>query len=219
MTFRRQRHYGSVLLILLILITTAACSGKYWRTVTKTPEAFVTAASDPAYRGPSFKKLVVFQLTEYGPYRAAIENAFTERFLNAGVRMVAGGLCLTAGESLKDKAAVINALQKGAFDGVLTVAVLNTDGKDNKRIASWGKSEDTDRIDLYSRLAAADPAGRDLTDRVRLEITLWEAETARKAWSGLTRSIDKFDIEVEAYPLAEATAAALREARLLRRLD
>ncbi len=216
MTFRRRRHYGSALLILFIIITTAACSGKYWRTVTKTPEAFVTAASDPSYRGPSFEKLVVFQLTEYGPYRAAIENAFTERFLNTGVRIVVGGLCLTSGESLKDKAAVRNALQKGAFDGVLTVAVVNTDGKSNKMIAFSGKSEDTDRSDLYSRLAAADPTWRDLTDRVRLEITLWEAETARKAWSGLTRSIDKFDIEVEAYPLAEATAAALREARLLR---
>jgi len=170
----------------------------------------------PAAGNISFRKLIVIGLTSNNADRTALENAFMDQFLTEGVNIAGCNISLPPGQGLPEKEIVEKTIRNGSYDGAIVVETINVREADvAKWLPAWKAGCRSDRSEFMARTAGAGQAKGPVSDRVRLEIALWDMKKSVKVWSGTSGAIDKYDLAVESYTAARSTAAALRKTRLL----
>jgi len=200
--------------VLINLLT--ACTLIGFSVLADSPPPLAGTYQYPSAGNTSFRKLIVIGLTSTDSDRTAVENAFIDQFLTAGINITGSSIVLPTGKVLPEKELVEQTIRRGNYDGVIIVEAINIRAAEvSKWLPAWKEGCRSNRSEFLERTAGKEKAGDPVSDWIRLEIGLWDVKKSAKVWSGTSGAIDRYDLAVESYVAARSTAAALRNSRLL----
>jgi len=154
--------------------------------------------------------LLVIAATKNVSHRIAFENVFTDRLSQRGFPAVVGSLKLEDIMSFKDPAILKDLVQKERIDHLITIEVK--DVADDVR-PDWRRTWLTTPLEEnVTRL----PIDEGSSNKVRFEVTLWDAKTLKRDWTGSTNSLDRFDLLRDLPEAANSTALSLTREKILR---
>lgn len=142
--------------------------------------------------------------------RVSIENVFTDRLSQQGFPAVVGSLKLEDIMSFKDQAILKDLIQSEKIDHLLTIEVKDVGGDVRP---DWRRNWSTAILEEDMTRLIVDEGS---TKNVRFEITLWNAKTLKREWTGSTHALDRFDILRDLPEAADSTALSLIKEKILR---
>jgi hypothetical protein len=210
-------RYACLVVILVICNLITACGLIVIHVISNTYESLAGTKMPAKASGPAFKKIIIVGLTPDNSQRIAFENAFMGQFIEQGVNTGTSCIGLPDAEELLDRQRLVNAIDNGSYDCVLTVELKNiAAGEAGQWLTAWKAVPVHGGDSLYKVLAGGDKEKKAPTDIVRYEVLLWEGNTARQVWAGTTKAIDKFEAVQEVHTAAHSTVKTLISDGLLK---
>jgi hypothetical protein len=179
----------------------------------------------PDYHGGPVGKIAVLAMDEGGMYRPMIEGQFVRQLEQQGQPAFKTLELLTLPEIKADKSAAAAKLRAAGADSILIVRLADSVNK-SSLVPNPGRtstvtveSGSTGWYDYYV-VSYSGPGGmqKSLQRNVYLETSLYDLNSEKKLWSGLTETILREDMDhmAEVDPLVAKLVTALRADGLIR---
>jgi hypothetical protein len=181
----------------------------------------VTDWSDPAFRGETFKRILVLAVIRDDDQRHSYEQIFAERITRDGVTGIPGFSMMPNAKDYGSKPKIIEAVKKSGADAVLLANLISVTKRERQVPASvayvprfgyghgyygyYGRAYDT----VYR------PGYITVDTSVQLETTVYDSETEKMVWAGKTRSFNPGSAKDVVTENADLILASMKKAGLL----
>ena len=201
-----------VVLIIAAIGTLTGCSSS---------PKIVSAWQDPAYKGPTFRKILVVGITERAPVRRTFEDVFAARLREHGIEAVASYNLISGNDKAAARDEIERVVREQGFDAILTTRMVGIDRKTTytpgyTRVYP-GTAYYRDFYGFYSHSWEAYHSPGHVTsyDVVRLETNVYATDPGDLVWTGMTETVDPGKIQKESARLADVIMAELSTRGLL----
>jgi hypothetical protein len=197
---------GSVLkaVLAIIVLAVAACAA------TKLTNSW----SDPNYKGPALKKLLVVGVSSQPAVRRTFEDEFVKELNAAGVDAVASYTFIPEG-GRAEEARLTQALKESSADGALITRLIRVDVQ--TQVSPAFRAPGMGFYGGYSGAWAGyyDPPMVSQTDTLVVETNLYGVNDSQLLWSGTTQTFAPTDIKQDIQGFAKLIIGTLKKQKLI----
>jgi hypothetical protein len=189
------------------------------------PTSLKSTWKAPDYQGGPVGKIAVLAVDEGGSYRPMFEGQFVQQLEQQGQPAFKTLGLLTLPEIRADKEAAAAKLRAAGADSILVVRLIDSVNQSSLAPTTRGTTTvttDSGTVGCFEYVAAYTTSSGEMQMSLKLNVyldtSLYELESRKKVWSGLTETILREDTDRlgEIQPLVARLVAALRADGLVR---